>query len=233
MLMTDDGATGPREPASLDADELARPDLIPGFPSFFGALFSLVPFAPGSAFTVVVIGVGSGLVAECFKHFFPNTLMFLADPDPDRLDIARARIAAYKRVSTFQVDPFVNPLPVGADVTFIGLGGLRLDAGRIHALYERVAASLKPGGRLIVADRFEGGTPALDERTMQAWIAALKACDPEPPAALIEAMARGRGASIAQQFEAMASAGLKDIDVWYKEHLFAVLCADKPDEASA
>ncbi|NWG46689.1 MAG: hypothetical protein HXY25_09100 [Alphaproteobacteria bacterium] len=214
--------------AGSGPDAFARPDLIPGYTSFFGAMLSLIPFPSDAAFTVVVLGVGGGFLAGCVKQFFPNTLLFLADPDQDRLDIVRARLKGHSRISTFNVDPTQNPLPTGADIVLMGLGGLPLTDPWLHPLYASVAAGLKPGGRVIVVDRFEGGTPALDERTLQWWITTLRDGDYNAPAGLAEGMAEGRAAPIAAQFEAMAQAGLTDLDVWYKEHFFAVLCADRP-----
>lgn len=101
---------------------------------------------------VVDLGAGTGALSEALLEREEVREVELIDIDPEMLDAARARLAAWGERVRFSLRSFDDPLPeADAFVASLSLHHLP-DLEAKKALFERVYAALPAGGRLINAD---------------------------------------------------------------------------------
>jgi SAM-dependent methyltransferase len=100
---------------------------------------------------VLDLGCGYGVAAHWLTECHPHLVVTGVDRAPDRIRVARRSAAGRKRISFIEADLGRFELP-DADGVVVREG----DA----ALFERIAACLRPGGWLLV----QRGDPAAVER---------------------------------------------------------------------
>jgi tRNA (cmo5U34)-methyltransferase len=97
------------------------------------------------------LGTGTGETARRLFARHPGMRLVGIDSSPEMLDVARSVLAADR--AELRVAGIEQPLPDGPfDLVFSALCVHHLDGSGKAALFERVAAVLAPGGRLVVGD---------------------------------------------------------------------------------
>jgi tRNA (cmo5U34)-methyltransferase len=97
------------------------------------------------------LGTGTGETARRLFARHPAMQLVGVDSSPEMLDVARSVLAADR--ADLRVAGIEEPLPDGPfDLVFSALCVHHLDGSGKAALFERVAAVLAPGGRLVVGD---------------------------------------------------------------------------------
>ncbi|MET7374166.1 class I SAM-dependent methyltransferase [Micromonospora arida] len=209
----------------------ARRRLIPCFDAFYGAAVQVAApplraaLAAGRTPQVLDLGAGTGLLSLLLSAAVPGVRLTLVDGAPAMLaratDQLNARSVPHRTVHADLADE----LPPGRyDAVVSALAIHHLDDAGKRALYRRAAAALAPGGVFVNAEQVAGPTPELDRRYDEVWmqrIAELGA-SPDEIAGSRERMRHDRPATVADQCQWLAEAGLVDVDCYFKEWRFAV-----------
>lgn len=209
----------------------ARRRLIPCFDAFYGTAVQVAApplraaLAVGRTPQVLDLGAGTGLLSLLLSAAVPGVRLTLVDGAPAMLaratDELDARSVPHRTVHADLADE----LPPGRyDAVVSALAIHHLDDAGKRALYRRAAAALAPGGVFVNAEQVAGPTPELDRRYDEVWmqrIAELGASRDEI-AGSRERMRHDRPATVADQCQWLAEAGLVDVDCYFKEWRFAV-----------
>lgn len=160
---------------------------------------------------ILELGSGSGETARRVLDRHPGARLQGIDDSEEMLAAARELLRG--RDATFAVGRIEDPLPAGPfDLVVSALAVHHLDGRQKRALFARVAAALRPGGRFVLADVVVPDDPAV-VRT------------PQTPG-------YDRPSSVAEQLRWLAEAGLEARVGWTHRDL-AVLVADRPADRGA
>lgn len=111
------------------------------------------------AATLLELGTGTGETARAVLQRHPDGVLIGIDASREMLEHARARLPA-ERVE-LRLGRLEDALPAGSfGVIFSALAVHHLDGPAKAALFARVAASLSPGGRFVLADLVVPEDPA-------------------------------------------------------------------------
>ena len=138
-------------------------------------MVSLAPFPHDAAISVLDIGAGSGVVTEELLGVFPNARVTLQDFSDVMLGHARQRFSHIAGQIRYVLCDFTDPSwtdrvggPFDLAVSAIAIHNLR-DLAIIGECYRAICRVLKPGGRFLDYDRFEGaGGIAVHEKLLHA-----------------------------------------------------------------
>lgn len=99
-------------------------------------------------------GCGSGLLLALLKRRYPSVQLCGVEPDPDALEEARGRAAAWGvEVELHQASPERLPFDNGRfDVVFCSLVLHQVPTPEKQAILAELRRVLRPGGRLVLAD---------------------------------------------------------------------------------
>ena len=206
-----------------------RRGFIPPFDAFYGALVEAVPFPQDGEIEVLDLGAGTGLVAALLAPRFPRARFTLVDLSDEMLDQARARFAAQPDRFRFQVLDLARDFPGGrydAVVSALAIHHLEDEAKR--ALYARVRAALNRPGVFVNADQVLGPTPAVEWRYRETWLRQVRALgtSEEDVTLALQRMTFDRKATVSAQLAWLKELGFADVDCVFKQHEWAVLCAN-------
>src|SRR5262249_1973311 len=140
------------------------------------------------------------------------------------------RFAADPARFQFQVLDLANaPLPGRFDVIVSALAIHHLTDAEKQALFRRVYAALRDGGAFINADQVLGPTPAAEQRNRDARLrqARAKGVSDGDLEQAIERMRADRTTPLIDQLHWLEHAGFRDVDCYYKHHMFAVYAGFK------
>ncbi|MEU7651229.1 methyltransferase domain-containing protein [Micromonospora taraxaci] len=209
----------------------ARRRLVPCFDSFYGTAVQVAApplraaLAAGRTPEVLDLGAGTGLLSLLLAAAVPGVRLTLVDGAPAMLaraaDQLDARSVPYLTVHADLADE----LPPGRyDAVVSALAIHHLDDAGKRALYRRAAAALAPGGVFVNAEQVAGPTPELDRRYDEVWMEQITelGASPEEIASSRGRMRHDRPATVADQCQWLAEAGLVDVDCYFKEWRFAV-----------
>ena len=144
---------------------------VPARAEQIATLVALIPARPDEAFTIAELASGDGTLAQAILDAFPLCSYLALDGSDVMREALRARLAAYGDRVT--VRPFrmearewreALPTPLRCVVSSLCVHHLEGEAKR--DLFADMAASLEPGGALLLADVVEPATP---------WLASLYA----------------------------------------------------------
>jgi ubiquinone/menaquinone biosynthesis C-methylase UbiE len=138
-------------------------------------MVSLAPFPHDAAISVLDIGAGSGVVTEELLGVFPNARVTLQDFSDVMLGHARQRFSHIAGQIRYVLCDLTDPSwtdrvggPFDLAVSAIAIHNLR-DLAIIGECYRAICRVLKPGGRFLDYDRFEGaGGIAAHEKLLHA-----------------------------------------------------------------
>jgi tRNA (cmo5U34)-methyltransferase len=184
---------------------------------------------------IVELGTGSGALAARALTQRPSGQLVGIDEDAAMLTLAASRLArAGGRVELRQASFARVDLPrCDAVVASLALHHLRTTRSKL-ALYQRMAASLAPGGLLVSADCAPPTSPALADRAMDAWRAHLRRTySARQAAAFMRSWAKeDRYVSLDVELSLITRAGLVADVVWRRD-AFAVMVGRKPARTRA
>ena len=101
--------------AAGDYDRI-RPELVPGFDRFYGAVLESIPFREEQEIRVLDLGAGTGLLSAVVAGRFPRARVTLVDLSVEMLRVARRRFAGEQsrvEVRTLGFGRNAVPGPVG------------------------------------------------------------------------------------------------------------------------
>ncbi len=223
-------------PAAAPLDLVARAceARTPGYWDAIEGLLDALPLvqAPaGAEFAVLELGAASGSLSRCVLERYGNAHVTLVEASAELLDQARQRLAAEAARSEF----------VAADFARIDLPGtfhLIISAFAVHklgnidkrALYRRAYAALVPGGTMLIADIVQPPSSKLDTHYRQRWRDLAGGADESDFIDAAEvAFDLEHGATLADQLEWLANAGLIDVDIHTKRWHFATFGGRRRD----
>ncbi len=205
--------------------------LVPCLDDLHRTVLDLLPFAPHARFEVLDLGAGTGLLSALLAEAFPHARLTLFDVTRESLAIARQRLRPLGKRAKFVTANLAAAAPSKAyDAVVSALAIYHLpDSGKRH-LFADIFKYLTPGGVFINADQGAGETPAIDQRSREAWIKRvreLKVSERELDAAR-ERMKRDLPATVGQQLVWMREAGFTEVACTYRNLIFAVISGTKP-----
>ncbi|WP_422773189.1 class I SAM-dependent methyltransferase [Plantactinospora sp. WMMC1484] len=209
----------------------SRRRLVPCFDDFYGTAVEVAApplrraLASGRTPAVLDLGAGTGLLSMLVSTAVPGVRATLLDGAPAMLAVAAGHLSRRGVPHETLVADLGAALPAGpydAVVSALAIHHLS-DAGK-RDLYRRIRQVLVPGGVFVNAEQVAGGTPDLDSRYDEVWLAqvtALGATEAEIAAAR-ERMAHDRPAPVPDQCRWLVEAGFVGVDCFYKSWRFAV-----------
>ncbi|MET8268428.1 methyltransferase domain-containing protein [Micromonospora arida] len=209
----------------------ARRRLIPCFDAFYGTAVQVAApplraaLAAGRTPEVLDLGAGTGLLSLLLSAAVPGVRLTLVDGAPAMLARATDQLDARSVPHRTVRADLADELPPGRyDAVVSALAIHHLDDAGKRALYRRAAAALAPGGVFVNAEQVAGPTPELDRRYDEVWMQRITelGASPDEIAGSRERMRHDRPATVADQCQWLAEAGLVDVDCYFKEWRFAV-----------
>jgi len=194
---------------------------IPDYEAMIDCAASAVPVR---ARMIVDLGIGTGaLAARCLAHASHARILGI-DADAGILELAARRLG--NRLTAVAGSFLRVPLPLcDAAVASFSLHHVRT-RGAKAALYRRVRAALRPGGRLIIVDCQPARDAALWVAQRRAWLDHLRATYSDTQARhFLDAWSREDVyVPLESEVELLRRSGLRAEIVW-RRHAFAVLSA--------
>jgi len=137
-------------------------------PDYDAMLDAAVPLVPSGSRTIVDLGIGTGAFsARCLRRASRAQVIGI-DADDGMLNVAARRLGA--RLTPVHASFLRAPLPA-ADVVIASFALHHVRTrGAKAALYRRIRASLRPGGRLIVVDSLPAAERGLWHAQREAWL---------------------------------------------------------------
>jgi tRNA (cmo5U34)-methyltransferase len=212
--------------------DAARRCLIPCFDELHGALLCAIPQAPDNGFSVLDMGAGTGFLSSLVLRRFPRAHVTLVDVDSVKLDAARERLSEFEARTSFVSADFARVDPEGAfDLIVAAFSMHHVSNLDKRAIYRTLYSHLNRNGTLVVADRLKGPTPELDSAYKSHWeneARALGTTEDDLERSK-EHWRDDHVVSLSDHLEWIANSGFRDIDVSYKNMMFAVFGGHRPD----
>lgn len=213
-------------------EDHARRRLIPCFDELYASLLRAISKSPEEQFQVLDLGAGTGFLTSLILQRFPRAEVTLLDVDDGRLEAAKLRLSPHQARTRYVVADYARVDPEGAyDLVVSAFSLHHISNLDKRAVYRTLYSRLNRNGQLLLADRVKGMTPELDAAYKSQW----------------ELQARDRGASdediartkdhwsadietdINDHLEWAANAGFRNVDISYKNFMFAVFGGRRPD----
>jgi len=181
---------------------------------------------------IIDLGGGTGALSAAILERLPRANLELRDIDPAMLEKARARLAGHAGAGrlTLRRGSFYDPLPeVEAVVASLALHHIP-EFDRKAEVYRGICRALKPDGVFLNLDAVVSSDPAIAEQTYAAWTRSMKehGIDEEAARGHLAAWAKeDRYFSVHEELAALASAGFRRPECFYRRGPVAVLCARK------
>jgi SAM-dependent methyltransferase len=175
--------------------------------------------------TVLDIGSGPGDFLGHFLERFPEATGVWSDISPAMAEMARPRLADYADRVTYRIADMADfeALPAAFDVITTSRAVHHLDRDGLRAFYRTAAAHLAPGGWLINLDHVGAAGP---------WDARLRAARKRLVPRTAEQTPHHHNyplTSIADHLEALAAAGLTDVDIPWRAYITCLFMARRAD----
>lgn len=183
-MTTEIQSTDPKSGAETFHDRRARRyddtirRVIPGYETLHRMASVLLGAAVGDSARLLLVGIGTGAELEVLGPDHPGWRLTACDPAAGMLAVAEERVARLglgERVSLNACTADALPAePFDAATCLLVLHFLP-DDGAKRAVLESIAARLKPGAPLVLADMYEDPASPRFKALMDAWVAWQKA----------------------------------------------------------
>jgi tRNA (cmo5U34)-methyltransferase len=189
---------------------------------------SLLPFAPGAAFTFLDLGAGTGAASRTILAEHPGAAAILADYSAEMMRAGEREMQPFAgryRYVEFDMsggDPWPAAIPAALDAVITSLCVHHLPDERKQALFAEIFARLAPGGWYLNYDPVSAPDPVVEAT----WERVNDAGDPEAAArrANRTPLEQARWDNhvryivpLGPQLEYLRSAGFEGIDVYWKQ----------------
>ncbi len=210
--------------------DLHRRKVIPCFDDFYRTAVELVPFARETAFSLLDLGAGTGLLTALILNAFPNARAGVLDISENMLAKARERFAHNSRVDFFVMDYARDPLPGEHDLVVSAMSIHHLDDADKKNLMEKIFQTLRPGGMFIHAELAKAPTEAVEKLYQGRWEEHLDrtGIDADQLDAIRQRMSYDQPAGLDDQLLWLLQAGFVNADCFYKFYNFVVTAGTKP-----
>jgi tRNA (cmo5U34)-methyltransferase len=194
----------------------SRRQLVPCFDAFYGTALERLPFERDAAARILDLGAGTGLLSAFIAEAFPKARIELVDISEAMLAGARSRFERQSRFRFRQLDYLKEPLggPYHAIVSALSIH--HASQAEKADLFRRVLGALAPEGAFINADQVLGDQDAWLREVRESGVS------DEDLASALERMREDQPASVEEQLRWLEAAGFRDVDCWYRSHIFAV-----------
>ena len=213
-------------------EDRARRLLVPCFDEFYAALLRAIPFSPDDTFSVLNLGAGSGLLTALLLHHFPKVQVTLVNVSAEKLDQSRQRLAGLAGQLTWLQADFARTDPPGTyDVAVSAMAFHHISDLDKRTLYRSIYYALNRLGTVITADRLHGPTPATYVNYEEIWQREVR--DNGASISDIERTITNRAndfhSTLSEHLDWLRNSGYLDVDVHYKNAMFAVFGGHRPD----
>ncbi len=191
-----------------------------------------ITYVPSDKRDVLELGCGTGNFTVALSAHLPQAELTLVDASAEMLACARGRLPAERRVhcveSLFE-ELVLEPASFDLITSCISLHHVE-DMGK---LIERLFGLLRPGGHLLYADQMRGGTEAYHELNWGRMVDFWKRPGNLQPAEM-DSLTEHRDlhdhhVSVMDQLEWMRAAGFVELDCVWRNWMWGVLAAKRPD----
>lgn len=205
--------------------------VIPGYDEMMRRLLDQVPADAGRA---LELGCGTGQLAAALAERQPGVELTLVDAAPEMLEATRARLA--------KVAPDAAR---AARFVHARFESIRLDAGyydviiaslSLHhvvdklSLYAALAAALRPGGLLCMADQLRSAAPAREDVEWERWLSFCRGpggmAEVDLQRVVEHARTQDHDASLGEHFAMLAGSGFERVDCTWRSGRFGVVTAE-------
>ena len=206
-----------------------RRQLVPCFDAFYGTAIDLIPFARDADIEVIDLGAGTGLFSALVSAAFPHARFTLVDVSDEMLARARERFAGDQRFQLRVADLAASEPLEPCDVAISALAIHHLNDGHKAELFRRVFECLRPRGAFIQAEQVLGATPGAERRNRDVWRRQARAAGATDAdlALAVDRMRADRPATLDDQLRWLREAGFREVDCYFKDHMFAVFAGFK------
>jgi tRNA (cmo5U34)-methyltransferase len=188
---------------------------------------ALAALAPADS-RVLDLGGGTGALSSAVLTGLPSARVTVLDVDPEMLDEARRRLAAFEGRVSFREASFLEPLPAAdAVVASLALHHVQ-DLGTKMALYRAIRDAMPPTGVFVNLDAAVTEGPRLNALMFDGWAAGMG------EHGISDEEARGHFAAWAEEdrvfpldveLGALREAGFDEVECLWRRGLSAVICA--------
>ncbi|MEX2111435.1 MAG: methyltransferase domain-containing protein [Gemmatimonadaceae bacterium] len=193
----------------------------------------LIDYLPPNSTSVLELGCGTGNLSLRLVRHQSGAALTLVDASSDMLELSRSRLDAAK-ASPRQRRDFVTKRFEDLDFPARSFD-LVVSSISLHhvedkrALYERVHAMLRRGGRFCFADQIRGEPEANHERNWQRWLEFCREpghCTPEETTSLLEhAAAHDHYTTLTDHFSLLSQAGFMETDCVWRNWMWGIVTA--------
>ncbi len=208
-----------------------RPQLVPCFDLFYGAVMEILPFTPEAPLKVLDLGAGTGLLTLFLAEAYPNASFTLLDISEDMLAQARERFSGEEDRFEFVLGDYTTADlggPYDLVVSALSIHHLRHEQKR--SLFSRLPAALKDGGMFVNADEAAAESVAVSETFRSNWLSRVQrsGLDDEVIAAAVERRKFDNPAPLNEQLDWLRESGFDEAACWFQDFGFVVYSAVKP-----
>ena len=210
-----------------------RPQLVPDFESFYGALIEQVIFPKDTPPRVLDLGAGTGLLTALLHQRFRKAEFLVTDISDNMLAIAKERFAGKPQIKLLNRDNRNIPETNYFDVIVSALSLHHLSHSEKADVYRDCFKALKPGGKLINADQVLGTTQTEERIFEETWLSEVQATGLSE-IVIKEAQIRmkeDRNARLSDQLDWLQTAGFQRVECWYQRNRFSVFGGIKTDDS--
>jgi tRNA (cmo5U34)-methyltransferase len=194
----------------------SRRQLVPGFDAFYGTALGRLPFDREDDVRLLDLGAGTGLLSALIADAFPRARIELVDISDAMLARARERFDGESRFRFRRLDYLEEPLEGPYDAVVSALSIHHATHSAKAELFREVARALVPGGVFVNADQVLGD--------LDSWLCEVResGVSERDLASARERMREDRPSTVEDQLRWLEAAGFRDVDCWYRSHIFAV-----------
>ena len=215
--------------SDTDREHLKR---LPCALDLYEVLLRVIPFDPTQEISVADLGAGTGFLSALVLDRYPKARITLIDTNEDLLEKSRKRLQKSDSQLTWLQADYVRTDPPGKyDLIVTAMSVHHLNEIDKRALFRTLYSRLNSGGFFVIADRIKAPTENLRDTYRAFWTEDCRnaGADEEAIAASLERMADDHDSYVYDQHEWLRNAGFHDVDIYYKNQMFAVFGGQKPD----
>jgi tRNA (cmo5U34)-methyltransferase len=203
-------------------------NFIPHYREQNSLMMDLLPFPREAAIRVLDMGAGPGVLSGLLLEKYPKAEAHLMDLAENMLVSARNNLAQFGSRATFQQGDFsLDDFGSGYDLILSGLAIHHLDHPVKRALFDRLYASLRSGGLLLIRDIVCGETETQTALYERLWCDYIRSMSADERAVMNRYHAEDIPAPLDAQLAWLRETGFVDVGCHWKYLNFAVFGGTK------